>query len=316
MRGLELNGYRSVLLRLLYAAACVFVATPGSAAKLNQYYVPRTSPVALKFSALDPSRTPIDERWLLEGLAAALQERSDWPLRSAGEKTAELSGLRTRLDQDRSVIVFEYVHVARNRNGDEWGETLTIPVSYRIQQADDALIVRLRPAQMADLATRGTPGMFFLPTPKLRPVAELFDDFAAIIDRAHTVELRHAFLLNGQEEANSPPEMCIASFDRLLGRYGYAKGEEHVFDLSHDDVFLYRTARESVPLKIAAIHYRGGSKVFYEAWVPFEMRADGTVTGSDLAPALKLEVRRILEAQPARTLDSTLEATHDQGNLR
>jgi hypothetical protein len=69
----------------------------------------------------------------------------------------------------------------------------------------------------------------------------------------------------------------------------------------------------SVPLKIAAVHYRGGSKVFYEAWVPFELRADGTVRGYDLAPALKSEVLRILEDQPAREADSS---SHDRARLR
>jgi hypothetical protein len=311
--GFELHRYCSVLSVLLSAAALVLFATPGSAAQLTQYYVPVTSPVALRFSALDPARAPIDEQWLLQELTAALQARSGWPLRSAGEATAELSGLRTRLDQDRSLIVFEYVHVARNRIGDEWGETLTIPVSYQVQRRNDLIIIRLRPSQLADFATRRTPGVFFLPTPKLGPITELFENFSSIMAQAGYLELRHSFLLNGEEETSASPQTCIENFDRLLGRYGYAKDEARVFDPKHDDVFLYRTAQESVPLKIAAVHYRGGSKVFYEAWVPFELRADGTVQGYDVAPALSSEVRRILEDQPTREADS---GSHDRDKLR
>jgi hypothetical protein len=315
--GFELNCYRFVLSRLLPAAASVLFCTPGSSAQLTQYYLPAaTSPVTVRFSALDPAHGPIDERWLLAELATALQAQSGRQFKSAGETTAELTGLRSRLDQEGSRIVFEYVHVARNRVGDEWGQTLTIPVSYRITRENDVIAIRLSPPQTAEFATRGTPGVFFLPTPKLGPITELFGDFSAIMYNAPFLKLHHSFLLGGAEEADASPEACLANFDRLLGRYGYAKGEERIFDPTHDDVFLYRTARDSIPLKIAAVPYRGGSKVFYEAWVPFELHADGTVTGYDLPPALESEVRRILEDQPPRELEGGLDGIHDQRKPR
>jgi hypothetical protein len=314
--GFELNRYCFVLSKLLPAAAFVLLSTPASSAQLTQYYLPATAPVTVRFSAVDPARGPIDERWLLAELAAALQAQSGRQFKSAGEATAELTGLRSRLDQEGSRIVFEYVHVARNRIGDEWGQTLTIPVSYRIERGNDVITIRLRPPQTAEFATRGTPGVFFLPTPKLGPITELFGDFSAIMYNAPFLKLHHSFLLGGAEEAGVSPEACIANFDRLLGRYGYAKGEERIFDPTHDDVFLYRTARDSVPLKIAAVPYRGGSKVFYEAWVPFELHADGTVTGYDLPPALESEVRRILDDQPPLELEGGLDGIHNQGNPR
>jgi hypothetical protein len=309
--GFELNRYCFVLSRLLPVAALVLFSTPGSSAQLTQYYLPATSPVTLRFSAFDPAHGPIDEAWLLAELATALQAQSARQFKSAGEATAELTGLRGRLDQEGSRIVFEYVHVARNRLGDEWGQTLTIPVSYRISRGNDVIAIRLSPPQTAEFATRRTPGVFFLPTPKLEPITELFGDFSAIMYNAPFLKLHHSFLLGGAEEAGVSPEACIANFDRLLGRYGYAKGEERIFDPAHDDVFLYRTARDSIPLKIAAVPYRGGSKVFYEAWVPFELHADSTVTGYDLPPALASEVRRILEDQPPRELEGGLDGIHE-----
>ncbi|MDB6102216.1 MAG: hypothetical protein JWO52_2215 [Gammaproteobacteria bacterium] len=309
--GFELNRYCFVLSRLLPVAALVLFSTPGSSAQLTQYYLPATSPVTLRFSAFDPAHGPIDEAWLLAELATALQAQSARQFKSAGETTAELTGLRGRLDQEGSRIVFEYVHVARNRVGDEWGQTLTIPVSYRISRGNDVIAIRLSPPQTAEFATRRTPGVFFLPTPKLEPITELFGDFSAIMYNAPFLKLHHSFLLGGAEEAGVSPEACIANFDRLLGRYGYAKGEERIFDPAHDDVFLYRTARDSIPLKIAAVPYRGGSKVFYEAWVPFELHADGTVTGYDLPPALASEVRRILEDQRPRELEGGLDGIHE-----
>jgi hypothetical protein len=308
--GLGLNRSCFVLSRLLIAAALLLFSTPGSSAQLTQYYAPKIGAVTLRFSALDPVRTPIDERWLLTELTAALRAQSAWQLKSTGEVTAELSGLRTRLVQEQSQIVFEYVHVARNRTGYEWGQTLTIPVSYQVERENDLITIRLWPPQMAEFATRGTPGVFFVPTPKLRPIAELFDDFTALLRGASAMKVHHSVLLDGAEETGVSPETCISNFDRLLGRYGYAKDEERVFDPKHDDIFLFRTAQDSVALKVTAVPYRGGSRVFYEASVPFELRADGTVTGYDLPLALTYEVRQILENRTALQLDGARNAVH------
>jgi hypothetical protein len=316
IREFALNPYFFALSRFLPAAAWILFSTQAFSAQVTQYYVPTTPPVSLRFRAFDPGRTPIDERWLLARLAAALQAHSIKQLKTAGEATTELTGLRTRLDQDGSQIVFEYVHVARNKLGDEWGQTLTIPLSYTIERGNDIITVRLLPPQTAEFATRGTPALFFLPTPKLGPIKELFDDFSAIVHNAPIVGLRHSFLLTGAQEAGVSPGPCIASFDRLLGRYAYAKDEERIYDPMHDDVFLYRTAHDSVALKIHAVPYRGGSKVFYEAQVPFELRADGTVTGYDLPLALESEVWRILEDQPPRELKGGLDEIHHQANSR
>ena len=308
--------YRSVSRALLFAAACVLFASPGSAAQPEQYHVPNIAPVTLRFGASDPARELIEERWLLDELTATLQAQSSWPLSSTGENTTELAGLRTRLDPQQAQIIFEYVHVARNRNGDEWGETLTIPVSYLIEKTHDIFIIRLHPPLVADFARRRTPGVFFLPVPKLRSVAELFDDFFAIMDAAPSVVLRRTFHLQGEEEVGSSPETCIANFDRVLGRYAYAKNEKRIFDQVHDDVFLFRTVRDSVALKVAPFRSQHGSRVFYEAWVPFELHADGTVQGYDLPLALQSEVRRVLGDQPARELNGGLASIQDRDKGR
>jgi hypothetical protein len=321
IRESKLNHYRRVSRLLASVAAVVLIAAHASAAQLSQYFVPTMPPVALRFRALDPAGVPINERWLLEELTAALQARSGWPVKAAGESTVELSGLRAHLDQEQSRIVFEYVHVGRNRMGVEWGETLTIAVPYKIDASNDFLLIDLRPSGTAELATRRTPGAFFLPTPKLRPVAELLDDFVEIMNNAPSVALHHSFHLNGAEEASASPETCIANFDRVLGRYAYGKDEERVFNPKVDDVFLYRTIQESVALKIAAVRNRGGSRVFYEAWVPFELRADGAVGGYDLAPAVKSEVHQVLQDQvlqdqPVRNVEGGPDSIHDSRRAR
>jgi hypothetical protein len=262
------------------------------------------APAVLRFVAIDPARGAIDEGWLLKQITAALQARSDWPLRSSGNATRELSGLRTHLDEEQSQIVFEYVHVNRNRFGEEWGETLTIPVPYQVEKTGVLFIIRLGPPRLADFVPRRTPGVSFVTAPKLVPVMRLFDDFSAIMDGAETLELHHAFLLRGQLETAASPQSCIEKFDYALGRYAYAKDEERVFDARHDDVFLFRTAAESIPLKIAALEHGGGSRILYEAWVPFELRADGTVNEYDLPAVLSAEVDRVLRDVPTRDQDA------------
>jgi hypothetical protein len=324
-----MNNYRSLLTMMWVAAAFVALVSPGAAAERMQFYVPTKAPVVLRFVAIDPARGAIDQGWLLKEITAALQARSDWPLRSSGQATTELSGLRAHLDDDQSQIVFEYVHVYRNRFGEEWGETLTIPVPYQVEKTGVLFIIRLGPPQLADFVPRRTPGVSFLPAPKLAPIMRLVDDFSAIMDGAETLELHHAFLLAGQLEAAASPQSCIEKFDYALGRYAYAKNEERVFDARRDDVFLFRTAAESIPLKIAALEHDSGSKVFYEAWIPFELRADGTVGDYDLPAVVSAEVDRVLRDVPTRDQDApTLQATtrqpvrdgtddiHDEASLR
>ena len=61
--------------------------------------------------------------------------------------------------------------------------------------------------------------------------------------------------------------------------------------------------------------YRGGSKVVYQAWLPVELRADGTVKGYDVAPALQSDVRLILNDHPALELNSGLDDPHGRGKV-
>lgn len=316
IRGFVLKYYWCVWRALLFAAACVLFVTSGSVAQADQYYVPKSAPITLRFGAIDPAREPIEDQWLLDKLTTALQALSRLPLTSVGEGTTELTGLRTRLDPQASQIIFEYVHVARNRKGDEWGESLTIPVSYVIEKTHDINIMRLHPALAAEFTRRRAPGVFFLPVPKLKSVGELFDDFLTIMEAAPSVVLQRAFLLRGEEEVEFSPETCIANLDRVLGRYAYAKDEPRLFDPAHDDVFLFRTVRDSVPVKVDALRSEHGTRVFYEAWVPFELHADGTVQGYDLPLALQSEVRRVLDDQPARQPERGLASFHDPDKAR
>ena len=294
-----MKGYPSMLMTLF--AAMTFAAPSAQGASDHvQFFVPAVGPIVLRFAAIDPARGAIDQHRLLQDITAALQARSNLQLTVSGKTTTELSGLRTRLAEDRSQIVFEYVHLARNRMGDEWGETLTIPISYRVQKSDVLYLIRLEPDRMADVSKRGTPGMFFVSAPKLGPIAGLIDDFSATIGNAESLELHRDYLLLGQTNSVLPPQLCIDKLDFELGRYAYGKDEERTFDPKLENVFLFRTAHESFPLKVVAANDRGHSRVFYEARLPFVLRADGTVKGYDLADGVKSEIDRMLQDTPRR----------------
>ena len=295
-----MNSYRTVLRAIRTIAVLVAFVAPGFSAEPGQLYVPPAPSVELRFAAIDPAHGSIDEHWLLNELAIALQARSGWPLKISGTTTTEWFGLRTRLVEDQSQIVFQYVHVARNKMGEEWGEILSLPVSYRIQRSEVLFLIHLLPPKKADFVRLRMPGISFLPTPKLKPTEELLEDFVAILSGAETLQLHHAFLFDGQVDVATPPEKCIEKLDFVLGRYAYAKDERRIFDPKHDDVFLFRTAHESVPLKIVAMNNRGGTRVFYEAWLPFELRADGSVGGYDLASSVSSEISRLLQDTPTR----------------
>lgn len=304
-----MKGYVSILTLVFSVAAFLAPSAPSFAQDHVQFYVPAAGPMVLRFAAIDPARGSIDQHRLLQELTAALQASSTQQLTTLGNTTTEISGLRTRLLEDQSQIVFEYVHLARNKQGDEWGETLTIPLSYRIQKSDVLFLIHLEPARIAEVAKRRAPGIFFLPVPKLDSIPHLIDDFSGIIAGAETLELRHDYLLLGQMDSTLPPQHCLNNLDFELGRYAYGKNEEHTFNPKLDDVFLFRTAHESFPLKVVAVNDRGHSRVFYEARLPFELRADGTVKGYDLADSVRFEMARMLQDAPTREARGPIETT-------
>jgi hypothetical protein len=302
-----MNSSRPMCTAMLVAAALLVLAGRQAHARPTEYYLPERPQAILRFAAIDPARNPVDEQWLLEELTAALQTRSTLPLTRSGQITPELSGLRTHLDREQSRIVFEYIHVARNRFGNEWGETLTIPVPYRVERTNVLFLVHLEPAELAIFATPRAAGVFFLPAPKLKPLEEIFADFAAVIRGADSLELHHAFLFSGELETVASPRKCVEKLDYAFGRYAYAKNEDRIFDTKNDDVFMFRTVRESIPLKIATMEYGGATSISYQARLPYTLRADGTVEGYDLPFALKTAISQVLEDTPTRAAQGTPE---------
>jgi hypothetical protein len=188
---------RSIL--LLWGAAVIFSARASAASwDLSQLNVPTRDPVILKFKATDPTRAPIDEQWLLASLTEALQAKSRWPLRSDNEAIADLKGLRTRLDQSRAEILFQYVHVDHNRESVEWGQMLTLPVSYQVERGGDSITIHLLSPATAEFASRRNPVLVFIPAPKLWASGPVLADFANIMATAQSLKLSHTVHVAGR----------------------------------------------------------------------------------------------------------------------
>lgn len=280
---------RFIFARILAWVVIAFSIPCASASSwdLHEVDIPKQSPITLKFKALDPVGAPIQDRWLLSSVVAALNAATRWPLKSDNSSIADLSGLRSQLDEGHSMILFEYAHVDRNSESVEWGQTLTFPVAYQIEHSEDYVLIRLVPTGKAALQTRKTPGFFFLPAPKLWPTDQIVADFGTVLNAGPSLQLRHDVRVTGEENSVFRPESCVANFARLLGYFRFGGG-------TRENVFAYSTGQLHVPLTVIAVPYRNGTKIQYDAPLPFELRADGTGEGYERPATLAADVHRIL----------------------
>ena len=283
-----LSDRRSILAKILASAVIAFTVPTASASswEIHDVDIPKQSPVVLKFKAFDPVHAPIQESWLINSVIAALNAETRWPLKSDNSSIADLSGLRCRVDEGRAMVLFQYVHVDHNLESEEWGQTLTFPVAYQIEHTDDYIQIQLVPPERAALATRKSPIPFFS-APKLWPTDKVVSDFATVMSAASSLRLRHDARVKGEENSSFRLESCVANFERLLGYFRFGSG-------TREGVFAYRTGQLRVPLTIAAVPYRDGTKILYDAPLPFELRPDGTGDGYELPANLAADIHRIL----------------------
>lgn len=265
---------------------------PFAAADENiQVDVPPLEPIVLKFAAFDPSRVLIDEARIIRGVAEGLQAQGKWPLKSDyGSPIAELTGLRTSVDQTR--IVLQYVHIERHeRYGFEYGQTLTVPVRYQLERGDEFTSMRLTTPNKVELVTRK---QFLFPPKRLAPSDELIGDLQSILNSATSIKVKLTSLVKGELSAPFKPEAILGNFERIMGRHTYGYSEQHIYDPKRDNVFAYRAGQNRIPVKVAAFPYRDGTKIVYEAQLPFEIRADGSTIGYDLPKQLKDDLEKVI----------------------
>jgi len=280
---------RQVAIILIFFATLVTAAFAEDIVLID---VPKHDTVVLKFIAFDPARVLIDESQLLRMLTSNLQGKSKFPLRSDNHPVIqEQLGLRAALDQRNSKIIFQYVHVNHHRDGSEYGQWLSFPVSYVIERNNDDVTIQLIPPEKSEMTTRR---LLFMPPPKLGPANELLDDFSNVLNAAPTVKIKMLALVKGEVTSNFKPESILGNFERLLGRHKYGYSEERKYDLKRDNVFSYQLGQERFPLKVAVFPYRDGTKIVFEAFLPYQISADGYTEGFDVSETLKNDVQKIV----------------------
>jgi hypothetical protein len=201
-------------------------------------------------------------------------------------------GLRTVLKLSSSRILFQYVHVNQHYDtGSEYGQILVIPVSFQIVRDNDSFTVRLTPPEKADLVTQS---LLFLPPRKLGSTDELLDDFVNVMASMAGVKVGMQSLIQGELTSVYKPESVLGNFERLLGRHSYGYSEKGIYDLKRDNVFSYRVDQERFALKVAVFPYRDGTKVTYEASLPYKVSANGATEGFDLPQKLKVDIEKVL----------------------
>ena len=272
--------------------------------------VPKLTPVVLKFVSFDPSRVVLDDSIIFSEFISALNKNTKFPLqkyKSADQSTDYLrglaysQGLRLNVDKQKSEIVFQYVNVRSDREvAKEIGQALYIPVSYQIERENDKFLVRLTPPEKASLNDwEYFVTLLFLTREitkdmKIGPIDQYFDDFSKIFSSASAVKLKKFTLVKGEAMSKFKPESSLGNFERLLGRVSSGYSGESKYDLKKDNVFSYLSCQDRIPLKVSVFPYRDGTKVIYEASLPYQIGADGSSDGFDGPQKLKEAVEKIL----------------------
>jgi hypothetical protein len=122
----------------------------------------------------------------------------------------------------------------------------------------------------------------------------LLEDYGKIFSGATAMKIKLEALAKGEVNTNIRPESILGNFERLLGRYKSGFSDEKVYDLKKYNVFSYLSGKDRVALKVAIFPYKDGSKIVYEAMLPYVIGADGSKEGYELPDKMKFDIEKIV----------------------
>jgi len=188
---------------------------------------------------------------------------------------------------------FQYCSILQSKDQRDFtsGQLFSIPIVYEIERGNNELMVKLNMPEKAELLTRTF--AFFSP-PQIPSTDEIINDYSNIFSNTMKMELKFTALVKGDTNANLKPESALANFVRLLGRHSNRKSDQNIDDPMQGNIFSYLVGKDRVPLKISVFPYRDGSKIVYEADIPYFILADGSNVGYDLPEKLKLDIDKII----------------------
>lgn len=265
--------------------------------------MPKLSPIILKFSAFDPAKVPHNEFQIVREIVEIISKSTTFPLKSIKDgPRVDSFGLRVVFNSNKNEIQFQYVKVrnVRETNAVDMGQVINIPVTYKVEQDKDIMVVTLTPGDRAILQDKiRFVTNFFIPSEittnlKVGPADRYITDFEKILSTASSVKLQRHAAIKGEAVSNFKSEAILGNFERLLGRNANGYLNQSKLDLNRGEVFSYLVGNERVPLIVSVYPYRDGSKVTYETSLPYQIGADGSSDGFDNPQKLKADVEKVL----------------------
>ena len=137
--------------------------------------------------------------------------------------------------------------------------SFTLDDKYRYQPCSDAIGVDIDP---------------------LDTLQNLEKDSKNVLSKLKTIKitLKRRYHLKGDINNKFNADSIYANFKRLMGNYNwryYYGGKEKLTEVKKENTFNLDVNGKKVPLHVEVYPYRNGSKVQYEAYIPYTIDSDG-----------------------------------------
>lgn len=261
--------------------------------------LPTVNAVELTFQSRDPQRVPIEDKTLLQHLMRTAASTTRYPIRETrpemGTGWMDVTGTQVSLDSSLKAVVLRYGAQSRYvKDGTLTGSTLQINIGYQLDRTADTTRIKLTFPSEASLNYK----RLLLPARRLWSTEEIVDDYRRVASALATARPHLITVLQGEIESPYKPEAIAGNFERLWGRPPSSSamqarpgeraiGRETIYVLALDGV------RQRVAVSI--FPYRDGTKVSYQADVPFTLAPDGSIQGGEGLAALRTAIKRAVE---------------------
>ena len=278
------------LFAAIAAAALLCAYAPVRANDITQMDLPPAQAAALHFQAFDPQHVLVDENTLLAQITRAGQAATRLRAHDRRNDTIVITtGCKVSLNVATRAINIEYFALEKGSSGLIRSTDLLIPVTYEVERGADQVTVHLNFPQQGRVDTKA---MFLFGALKLPPTADLTDDYLTIASAMSTAAASLSTQVRGEIESKYKPEAVIGNFERLWGRPS-TEAMRQPNSVGREGTFVYTAGGARTQVRVSAFPYHDGTKVQYEASLPYELKPDGTSSGGASLAALEQAVREI-----------------------
>ena len=118
----------------------------------------------------------------------------------------------------------------------------------------------------------------------LDSLQNLENDSKSILSKMKTLKItfNRRYHLLGNINSRYKADSIYANFKRLMGTYNwrsyYGSDKEKLTEVKKENTFNLKINNKYIPLHVEVYPYRDGSKIQYEAYLPYSINSDGTVS--------------------------------------